>query len=57
MTGVVHDARRHLLNLEHLVLLLAGPISHISIQCMDFVKVFIVSLDLFTIYFAPLSEC
>ena len=32
-------------------MLLAGPISHTSIQYMDFVETFNVSLDLSTIYF------
>ena len=32
-------------------MLLAGPISHTSIQYMDFVEIFNVSLDLSTIYF------
>ena len=38
-------------------MLLAGPISHTSIQCMDFFEILNVSLDLFTIYFAHFSEC
>ena len=42
---------RRLLNPEHLVLLLAGSISHTSIQYMDFVEIFSVSLDLCTVYF------
>ena len=32
-------------------MLLAAPISHTSIQYMDFVEIFNVSLDLSTIYF------
>ena len=32
-------------------MLLAEPISYTSIQCMDFVETFNVSLDLSTIYF------
>ena len=32
--------RRHLLNPDHLVVLLAGPISHTSTQYMDFVEIF-----------------
>ena len=32
-------------------MLLGGPISHTSIQYMDFVEIFNVSLDLSTIYF------
>ena len=43
--------RRSLLNPEHLVVLLSEPISHTSIQYMDFVEIFNVSLDLSTIYF------
>ena len=46
--GVMHGQMT--LNPEHLVLLLAGPISHTSIQYMDFVEIFNVSLDLSTIY-------
>ena len=34
---------------------LAGPISHISTQYMDFVEIFNISLDLSTIYFAHFS--
>ena len=47
------SGRQRLLNLEHLVVLLAGPISHVhtSIQCMGFVEIFNVSLYLFTTYF------
>ena len=33
-------------------MLLAGPISHTSIQYIDFVEIFNVSLDFSTIYFA-----
>ena len=33
-------------------MLLAGPIAHISIQCMDFVEIFNISLDYSTIDFA-----
>ena len=36
-------------------MLLAGPISHISIQYMDFVEIFNVSLDLPTIYMTRFS--
>ena len=43
--------RRRLLNPEHLFVLLSEPISHTSIQYMDFVEIFNVSLDLSTIYF------
>ena len=32
-------------------MLLAGPISHISIQYMDFVEIFNISLDFSAIYF------
>ena len=51
------SGRRRLLNPENLVVLLAGPISHTSIQYMDFVKIFNVSLDLSIIYFANFSGC
>ena len=43
--------RWRLLNPEHLVVLLAGQVSHTSIQYMDFVEFFNVSLDLSPIYF------
>ena len=33
-------------------MLLAGPIFHTNSQCMDFVEIFNISLDLSTIYFA-----
>ena len=36
---------------------LAGPISHNSIQCMDFVKIFYVLQGLSTIYFVQFSGC
>ena len=49
--------RWHLLNPEHLVVLLAGPISHSSTQYMDFGEIFNISLDLSTIYFAHFSGC
>ena len=45
------------LSRAHLVVLLAGPISHISIQCMDFIEILNVSLDVSTIYFAHFSGC
>ena len=35
-------------------MLLAGPISHTSIQYMDFVEIFNISLNLSAIYFAHL---
>ena len=35
--------RRHLLNVEHLAVLLAGPISRTGTQYMDFVEIFNVS--------------
>ena len=38
-------------------MLLAGPVSHISIKCMNFVEILNVSLDLSTSYFAHLSRC
>ena len=49
--------RRRLLNLEHLVMLLAGSISHISIRHMDFVEIFNISLDLSAILFPHFSGC
>ena len=49
--------RRGLLNPEHLVVLLAGPISHTSTQYMDFVEIFNISLDLSPIYFANFGGC
>ena len=39
------------------MVLLAGPISHISIQYVDFFEISSVSLDLSTIYFAHFSGC
>ena len=33
-------------------MLLAGPVSHNSTQCMDFVKIFNIVLDLSTVYFS-----
>ena len=42
---------------EHLVILLAGPISYISIQYMDFSEILNVSLDLSIIYFANFKGC
>ena len=41
--------RQRLLNLKHLVVLFARPISHTSIQYMDIVKIFNVSLNLSSI--------
>ena len=49
--------RQCLLNLEHLVVLLAAPISHTATQYIDFIEIFNVSLDLSTIYFAHFSGC
>ena len=49
--------RQCFLNLEHLVVLLAGPISHTSTQYMDFVEIFNVWLDLSTVYFANFNGC
>ena len=43
------------MNQEHLVVLLAEPISHAGIQYMDFVEIFNVSPVLPTIYFAHFS--
>ena len=39
-----------LLNPEHLVMLLTGSVSHISIQCMEYIEIFNIPLDLSTIY-------
>ena len=49
--------RRHLLSPEHLLLLLAGPISHTSTQFMDFVEILNISMDLSTIYLPHFSGC
>ena len=38
-------------------MLLAGPVSHTSMDLMDFVEIFNISLDLSTIYFAHFSGC
>ena len=58
MTGVMHEADdAYSINPEHLVVLMAGPISHTSTQYMDFVEVFNTSLDLYTIYCANFSGC
>ena len=38
-------------------MLLAGPISHISTQCMDFIEIFNIVPDLATIYFSHFSVC
>ena len=46
-----------LLNLEHLVVLLAGPISHTSTRCMDFVEIFNIILDLSITCFSRFSGC
>ena len=35
----------------------AGPISHASTQCMDFVDIFNIKLDLSAISFAHFSRC
>ena len=43
--------------LEHLVMLLAGPISRTSTQYMDFVEIFTISQDLSANYFAHFSGC
>ena len=45
------SGRQRLLNPEHLVMLLARPVSHTSIQYIDFVEIVNVSLDLSTMYF------
>ena len=38
-------------------MLLVGPVSHTSIQYMDFVEIFSDSLDLSTIYYSRFSGC
>ena len=38
-------------------MLLAGPVSHIGNQHMDFVEILNISLDFSTIYFAHFSGC
>ena len=43
--------------LEHLVVLLAGPISHTITRYTDFVKSFNIALDLSIICFFHFSEC
>ena len=55
--GCRASGRRRLLSSEHLVVLLAGPISHSSTKYIDFVDIFNFSLDLSAIYFAYFSEC
>ena len=47
--------RRCLLNLEHLVVLLAGPIFTLALNTL-ILSIFYISLDLSTIYFAHFSE-
>ena len=46
-----------IVNLEHLVVLLAGPISHTSTRCMDFVEIFNIILDLSITCFSHFSGC
>ena len=48
----MHEAG-NALSPKHLVMLLAGPISHTGIAYMNFFEIFNVSLDLSTIYFPP----
>ena len=42
---------------EHLVVLLAGPISHTSTQYILILSIFYISMDLSTNYFAHFSGC
>ena len=42
---------------KHLVVLLAGPISHTSTRCMDFVEIFNIILDLSITCFSHFSGC
>ena len=51
--GVMHEAT----NSIHLVVLLAGPISHTSTRCMDFVEIFNIILDLSITCFSHFSGC
>ena len=53
--GVVHEADDAYSIQSTWSCYLAGLISHTSIQCMDFVEIFNVSLDMSTINFAHLS--
>ena len=55
MTDVMHETDDAYSVQRHLVVLLVGLISHISTQYMDFVKIFNISLDLLSIYFAHFS--
>ena len=57
VTGVMHEADDAYSIQSTWVVLLAGPISHTSTQCMDFVEILNISLDLSTIYFAHFSGC
>ena len=45
------------LDLEHLVMLLAGPISHTSTRSIDFVEIFNIILDLSITCFSHFSGC
>ena len=38
-------------------MLLAGPISHTRTQCIDFVEILNISLDLSTVYLAHFRGC
>ena len=42
---------------DKVVVLFAGPVSHTSTQCMDFIEIFNMPLDLSTINFAHFSWC
>ena len=55
VTGVMHEAD-DAYSIRS-TWLLAGPISHISTQYIDFVEILNISLDLSTIYFAHFSGC
>ena len=46
-----------MLSSEHLFMSFAGPISHTSKQCMDFVEFFTVLLNSFSINFARFYLC
>ena len=50
--GVMHESDVACSIREHLVLLLAGPISHTSTPCVDFVEIFNIVLDLSAVFFS-----
>ena len=54
--NVQAKALKNRIDPEHLVVLLAGPISHTSTQCIV-LSIFYILLDLSTIYFTRFSGC